>query len=200
MTDQQSKITPPLWIALVFILLAISFMLDVWGHKKRYIKERPAVAAKFVSNETVRDPLESPETQQGRFVYNCNSCHRNITPSNDHRKWTMAHKNVKMDHGINNRCFNCHQENNREMLKDINGDPVPFSKSELVCQHCHGPKYRDWMIGVHGRPNGYWDKSRAGKTVKATCVACHDPHAPRFQPLEPAPAPVPVKENFYWKE
>lgn len=196
MNEKQSinKNTYLIWIAVIFTALMIAFIMNLWGDK-RVIKQNAKVNPKFISNNTVRDPLKLPQTQQAGFTYNCNNCHRNITPSKIPKKLMAAHREIIMEHGVNNRCLNCHQEKNRERLKDINGNEVLFSQSEKVCQQCHGPKYRDWDIGVHGRPNGYWDKSKGQESVKATCVACHNPHTPKFKPMEPAPAPV--KESYY---
>lgn len=58
----------------------------------------------------------------------------------------------------------------------------------MVCAKCHGPVYRDWQNGSHGRINGYWDRSR-GPQTRRRCIECHDPHAPPFAPLAPAPGP-----------
>ncbi|VAX36288.1 hypothetical protein MNBD_UNCLBAC01-870 [hydrothermal vent metagenome] len=187
-----------LWIITgVFIALAVSFIFNLWGSPRK-VAEINAVDKKFISNDTVRDPLKKPTIQQAGFTYNCNNCHQHITPSKTQQRRRAAHETIKLEHGINKSCYNCHSQSNREMLFDINGKDVPFSKSELLCQKCHGPKYRDWEIGVHGRPSGYWDKSKGKETVKATCVACHNPHSPKFKAIEPAPAPVSIKESFYW--
>src|SRR5436190_5125 len=56
---------------------------------------------------------------------------------------------------------------------------------------CHGPTYRDWEIGIHGRKSGYWDK-RLGAAVRQDCTSCHDPHSPAFPSLTPGPGPNPL--------
>jgi len=184
-------------IITIFVLLALSFIFLKWGGTKK-IRQNPLVDPKFVSNNTLLDPLNAPILKRSGFEYNCNNCHQHINPSDTPKKLIAGHPDIKMDHGVNKRCYNCHQKNNRELLNDINGNEVLFSESARVCQHCHGPKYRDWLIGVHGRPNGYWDKSMGKETIIVTCIACHDPHSPRFVPIEPAPAPV--AENYYWEK
>jgi hypothetical protein len=62
---------------------------------------------------------------------------------------------------------------------------VDFSSSYELCRQCHGPKYRDWRAGVHGRRTGSWK----GKKQYLLCAHCHNPHAPKFQAIKPEPAP-----------
>lgn len=190
MNQPSKKINPYHWsIITVFLLLSVSFFFNLWG-ETRQVRVNEVVASRFISNDTVRDPLKAiPVVQQAGFKFNCNNCHEHITPSDGRKDRVAAHPTVKMEHGINRRCYNCHDRFNREQLVDIDGASISFSSSELLCQKCHGPKYRDWLVGVHGRPNGYWDKNK-GESKKATCVACHNPHTPKFQAMEPAPAPI----------
>jgi hypothetical protein len=68
------------------------------------------------------------------------------------------------------------------------GTPIPWDQPQLLCAKCHGPVYRDWQHGSHGRLNGYWDKTR-GPQIRRRCIECHDPHTPPFTPLKPAPRP-----------
>ncbi len=176
-------------VVIVFLSLSLCFIFDLWG-KPRVIKENPLVAEKFIANDTVRDPLLTvPKLQQAGFSYECNSCHRHMSPSMEPKTRMTTHQNIRLDHGINNRCYNCHHPSKQEAFIHHSGAEIPFAKTELLCQKCHGPKYRDWAIGVHGRPAGYWDKTR-GESTKVTCTACHDPHSPKFKPMEPAPAPI----------
>lgn len=177
-----------LWlIAAVFFLLALSFIFDLWPRGRDVIKY-PPVDPKYFSTQTVRQPMHEPILKKDGDLYRCNDCHQNIVPSPIQKSFFSAHENIILQHGINNYCLTCHSLNNREFLVDIHGEDIPFSKSELLCQKCHGTIYRDWEKGAHGRINSFWDKSK-GEKVKATCVACHDPHQPKFKPLEPSPAP-----------
>jgi hypothetical protein len=63
---------------------------------------------------------------------------------------------------------------------------VEFEESWRLCTQCHGKKLADWRAGVHGKRTGNW---RGAKEYR-TCVVCHDPHSPPFQPIEPLPAPL----------
>lgn len=176
-------------IAIVFLSLGLCFIFDVWG-KIRIVRENPAVAERFIANDTVRDPLDKvPLLKQAGFTYQCNSCHQYLELSKEPKKLLAAHQNIVLEHGSNKSCYTCHHSTQYESLVIRDGSKLPFDKSALLCQQCHGPKHRDWLIGVHGRPNGYWDKTK-GESIKATCVACHNPHSPKFKPMEPAPPPV----------
>jgi hypothetical protein len=72
------------------------------------------------------------------------------------------------------------------VLRRASGEPIPFSESYKLCGQCHGPQYRDWQSGVHGKRTGEWD----GQKEYLLCVNCHDPHSPKFKPLVPLPPPV----------
>ena len=66
--------------------------------------------------------------------------------------------------------------------------PVPVAGAPTVHAggQCHGTIFRDWREGIHGRREGYWN----GAKSYLLCAHCHNPHAPRFQAIEPLPPPV----------
>lgn len=102
-----------------------------------------------------------------------------------------AHKHPGLLHGRNNRndhCFNCHDPDNLKQLRTIDGRSLKFEQSTLLCAGCHGPTFRDWEAGIHGRTTGFWD-GRLGPTQRKDCASCHDPHAPSFPSLKPGPRP-----------
>ena len=37
--------------------------------------------------------------------------------------------------------------------------------------------------------SGHWDLSKGGR-IRNSCLACHDPHVPKFQGALPAPPPL----------
>jgi formate-dependent nitrite reductase cytochrome c552 subunit len=76
----------------------------------------------------------------------------------------------------------------RDAFVDDAGGQIAWNQPQLLCAKCHGPVYRDWQAGSHGRANGYWDLSR-GEQTRRKCIECHDPHSPPFQALKPAPGP-----------
>jgi hypothetical protein len=79
-----------------------------------------------------------------------------------------------------------------EVFQTRDGRQLNFSESTQLCGSCHGPTYRDWEAGAHGRTSGYWNRS-LGAITRADCVSCHNPHAPPFPARRPAPGPHPLR-------
>lgn len=118
------------------------------------------------------------------WTYNCMECHK-LFPAKWHYDRPMAeHQDITLDHGNNRFCLNCHHPTNRNAFVDYDGSEIAEADVVLLCAKCHGPIYRDWQAGVHGRSNGYW-KAGAGPKTKLRCIQCHDPHRPKFQPMQP---------------
>jgi len=157
----------------------------------RFISPVPAATAVpgwVIDAATVRRPTLRPEHSLAGFTYRCRECH-NLFPSPPETTRTLTrHSEIVLKHGINTRCFNCHHRTNRDAYVDDFGGEIPFDQPQLLCAKCHGPVYRDWQHGAHGRSNGYWDTSR-GAMTRRKCVGCHDPHQPPFPPMKPAPPP-----------
>jgi len=65
---------------------------------------------------------------------------------------------------------------------------VPFSDVQSLCAQCHGPVFRDWERGTHGKTLGAWDLS-SPDAHRLTCTECHNPHSPAYEPIEPLPGP-----------
>jgi len=95
-------------------------------------------------------------------------------------------------HNRNNLCYNCHNEANLEVFQTRDGRELKLSDSTPLCGSCHGPTYRDWEAGVHGRTSGYWNR-QLGAIERKDCVSCHNPHSPRFPGRQPAPGPHPLR-------
>ena len=101
------------------------------------------------------------------------------------------HDDIVMGHGRhhrNNNCYNCHDENNLEELQTRDGRHLKLADSPALCGSCHGPTYRDWEAGVHGRTSGFW-KRDLGPADRKVCTSCHNPHSPPFPSRQPAPGP-----------
>lgn len=123
-------------------------------------------------------------------VFPCTSCHdgKSLKPDTRRRVLKDMHDDIALDHGGERRwCLDCHDAENRDRLRLVNGDRVDFTASFEVCGQCHGDKFRDWRVGVHGKRTGAWN----GAKTYQLCVHCHDPHRPRFKPLKPERAPAP---------
>ncbi len=142
------------------------------------------IGATTVIVQPVREALltDPPELRIGAFEYACQECHK-LFDSRDEaapRFPPLAqHQEIALDHGLNDRCFNCHDREDRNRLVLHSGETVGFNEVEVLCAKCHGPTFRDWERGVHGRIDGYWN-SEKGTPIQRRCSECHDPHAPAF--------------------
>ena len=136
----------------------------------------------------VERPRLRPEYRMAGFDYRCSDCHRIIPSPPETDRVLTQHREIDLAHGINTRCFNCHHRANRDAFAGDGQAEIPWSEPQRLCAKCHGPVYRDWQHGSHGRTNGYWDASR-GPQIRRRCIECHNPHRPSFRPMAPAPPP-----------
>jgi hypothetical protein len=107
-------------------------------------------------------------------------------PNLKHRAMTEYHSEIVLHHADGRWCTDCHNPTNRDKLRLISGELIDFSASYRLCGQCHGDKYRDWKVGVHGKRTGNWN----GDKQYLLCVHCHNPHDPKFKQLKPLPPPV----------
>ncbi len=132
---------------------------------------------------------EAPPFSEG--IFPCSQCHEGGGDAT--RRELGFHEDVQaaFSHDSENRwCLDCHDNQNRDVLRLASGAHVPFTESYRLCGQCHGDKYRDWRAGIHGKRVGRWD----GERTYYLCVNCHNPHAPRFKALPPEPAPARPQE------
>lgn len=123
------------------------------------------------------------------WTYNCMECHRLLQPKWHHDRPMVEHQDIKLAHGENRFCLNCHHPTNRNAFVDYDGTEIPEADVVRLCAKCHGTTYRDWQAGVHGRRNGHWDTA-AGPRSQLRCIQCHDPHAPKFPSMKPLAPPT----------
>ncbi len=90
-------------------------------------------------------------------------------------------------------CLSCHNARDYDTLRLADGSALAYRNVIKLCAQCHGPQYRDYRHGSHGGMNGYWDLSR-GPRYRNNCVDCHDPHAPAYPRVRPAPPP---RDRFF---
>ena len=120
------------------------------------------------------------------WTYNCMECHQ-LFPARWHYDRPMSeHRDIRLEHGNNRFCLNCHHPTNRNAFVDYDGGEIAEADVVQLCAKCHGTTYRDWQAGVHGRANGFWNEQLGGKT-RLRCIQCHDPHSPAFKPMKPLP-------------
>jgi hypothetical protein len=177
------------------LLLAAWFL---WGPELTDlpVAVSPPVSVEDLSTAPRRTILgDPPVVKIDGFERNCMDCHMLFPASDEPPRKLQQHTDIVLDHGINDRCRNCHDAENRDRLVLESGESISYSEVDDLCAKCHGPTYRDWQRGMHGRTNGYWDASR-GEPRKLKCIECHDPHNPRvpaMNPLPPLPPPTTLR-------
>jgi hypothetical protein len=188
-------------LTVVLLALAVAFHFKLWGRPSTP-GEIPLVDTNFLSTATARISAAQLFSTAGADTsdFDCYVCHEKTKPptirydTNGVIIIPTEHKDIVMGHGThgrNNNCFNCHSENKLDTLQSRDGRELHITNSPALCGSCHGPTYRDWEAGVHGRTGGFWDTSIGAMTFKP-CTACHDPHHPKFPGRTPAPAPNPL--------
>lgn len=184
-------------LAVGFVGLAALLVGNLWGRPAAPPKLPlidPALLDRAPWRRTFADLIAAKEDLSD---FDCYACHDKKEPppirfdANHKIVIPKEHANIKMGHGShdrNNLCYNCHNESNLLTVQVRDGRELKLSDSTPLCGSCHGPTYRDWEAGAHGRTNGYW-KRLQGPIERLACANCHDPHAPRIPGRAPAPGP-----------
>ncbi len=120
-------------------------------------------------------------------LFPCSSCHAYMK-TNPEKRQLKFHEDIPvLPHAPRVLwCLNCHDPDNRDKLRLINGERIDFKDLYRLCGQCHGSIFRDWSAGVHGKRVGYW----SGKKRYFLCTYCHNPHSPLFKQLKPKPPPI----------
>lgn len=172
----------------LFVLLA-AWLLWFAPESRPHIPRTPPIDTAALAPIPRIPVLEDPASAWiGGFDLRCNDCHRLFESPDDRVGPLYQHTHIEFVHGINNRCFNCHDREDRQVLVVRGGERLPFARASELCSQCHGTTYRDWERGMHGKTLGAW-RPGAPSMRRLACVECHDPHAPAYDPVEPMPAP-----------
>ncbi|MBI4912909.1 MAG: hypothetical protein HY823_09230 [Acidobacteria bacterium] len=168
---------------LAFLLGALLFLPARAQHGVKEKAEHPAPQAPEIQ-------VPAPPFSEG--VFPCSSCHDGKTMKPDPKRRELGmHTEIELKHGPESRwCLDCHDLADRDSLRLASGERIPFTSSYMLCGQCHGDKFRDWRVGIHGKRTGRWN----GEKQYLLCVHCHNPHGPRFKPLKPMPPPVPPEK------
>lgn len=126
------------------------------------------------------------------MVGNCFICHTAWVgiPEPDVVRPRFAHGVIKLDHGANDRCFNCHLIQDRNKYTADDGSGIMPKNVHELCARCHGLVYNDWLEGTHGIRRGKWSPQTQFERKNFVCTECHDPHSPKFEFKEYTPPPV----------
>ena len=183
--------------AVILLGVALCMLIGPW-HFTSPVPASTPVAPRMIDPTPVRQPRLQPVMEVGGKLFRCSDCHKKFASPAVSTFSITQHMGIVLRHGLNDRCFNCHNQANRDTYVGDWGEEIPADQPARLCGKCHGPVYRDWLNGAHGRTNGYWDKSK-GPQTRRVCIECHDPHAPAFAPLHPAPGPNTLRmgdQNF----
>lgn len=124
------------------------------------------------------------------MLVSCSSCHTTTKPNletSSAADLDQFHQGLKYQHG-NLTCLSCHNSSNYDTLRMADTRTVEFTDVMTLCSQCHGPQRRDYDRGLHGGMNGYWDRTRGGRT-RNNCITCHDPHTPVYPLVMPVLPP-----------
>ncbi len=184
----------------LFVVLTVTFVLDLWSRPPS-LYPIPLVDPALIETTSVRRSYaDLIAAEEDLSDFDCYACHDKNEPpplrfdADRNLIIPAEHGNIVMGHGRHNRnnlCFNCHDEANLSMLQTRDGHELNMAESTPLCGSCHGPTYRDWEAGVHGKTTGFWDRS-FGPIKRLNCVNCHNPHSPAFPSRSPAPGPHPL--------
>lgn len=194
MTTQASKsgMKPPTagyLVALGFWILALAVFFGSSGDATPVLTQAVSVEPERLAPGAYRTAMSDPPTlTNGAVTQRCSDCHTLFESEREPGRALVQHTDIRLRHGSNNACLNCHDRKDREKLTLRNADPVGFADVARLCAQCHGPVYRDWIKGAHGKTIGAWDPASPA-SVRLTCSQCHDPHSPAYAPIEPLPGP-----------
>lgn len=201
MSLESKTKTTLLLLTVTFAVLAVGFYAGPSSRPGR--QDISLVDTNFLSTATARRSYaDLIQAKEDLSDFDCYACHeKGKAPilrydTNQTLIVPKEHGNIVMHHGSherNNNCFNCHDELNLEHLQTRDKRELKLSDSTPLCGSCHGPTYRDWEAGVHGRTAGFWQRSQ-GAYNRENCVNCHNPHSPKFPGRMPAPGPHPLRE------
>jgi len=183
------------WFAAVFSLAALC-AIGALGLSASQNEGNPSPSLKkiVVDFHPIRGEFRPLRLRLDGFEYQCSECHEIIESQTERHTLIAEHMNIKLDHGRNDYCLNCHLLTNRDAYAAFDGGEIPADRPAELCGKCHGLVYRDWLAGAHGKFTGYWDPQQ-GERRRVLCIQCHDPHAPKFPKIAPMPRPAKGRES-----
>jgi hypothetical protein len=176
-------------ITVLFLLLTAWFGLGS-GAGSVDRPERPVVAPEDIDRAAGRKIMgDPPQSIVGGQTMSCDSCHGIFDSGLEESEVRNQHLEIKLEHGLNARCYNCHSRENRNHLILPGDVEIGFSEVQRLCASCHGPTFRDWSAGIHGKSRGSWEMDSPERSLML-CTECHDPHHPAMRPMAPLPGPT----------
>ncbi len=140
-----------------------------------------------IKNREPEKTFAVPPAPFSEGIFPCSDCHADMEPNLQRRELEDMHTDIVLHHAEGQRwCLDCHNPNDRDKLRLVSGELIEFSESYRLCGQCHGDKFRDWKVGIHGKRTGDWN----GDKQYLLCAHCHNPHDPKFKPITPMAPPV----------
>lgn len=190
--EAPSRLANPKWTGFLlpvgFLALAVGLVATSGGPHIPIVATpqiEPALLVVGPRRLAMHDP---PTTLVEGVPENCNACHQIFRSAHPGGTALSYHEGVALSHGLNNRCVNCHDPDDRERLTLRDGTTVAFSQTPQLCAQCHGTTFRDWERGMHGKTLGSWITGSAAQR-RLSCNECHNPHSPRYEAYAPLPGP-----------
>lgn len=188
------------YLLFLFALIPLQLFFPATSHSERVkefdrsgklvVTEKPANELRpsyDIKNRQPEKVFPVPRPPFSEGIFPCSMCHKYLKPNPNPRALTEYHTEIVLHHAEGQRwCTDCHNLVNRDKLRLVSGELLDFTESYRLCGQCHGDKFRDWKVGVHGKRIGNWN----GDKQYLLCVHCHNPHDPKFKQLKPMPPPV----------
>lgn len=172
-------------LTLLFVFLAAGFLFSGLSAPPGP-KDTVPLSPDFHTPKTARADILKAKT----LVGNCFICHMGMVPDPDVIQPRFSHRSIELAHGKNDRCYNCHLVQDRNLFTPEYGPGIVHRNVPDLCRRCHGVIYNDWKNGTHGSKKGFWQDATEFNTKTLVCTQCHDPHSPKFHFKESAPPPV----------
>ncbi|MEI7815829.1 MAG: cytochrome c3 family protein [Desulfuromonadales bacterium] len=184
----RSKLVLLTLVSVIFLSVGMAYAARVKEFDrsgKLVVSEKSAAdqqPAYDIKNRPKEKIFEVPRPPFTEGVFPCSQCHTYFKPNPQRRILTEYHTEIVLHHAEGQRwCTDCHNLVNRDKLRLVSGELIDFTESFRLCGQCHGDKFRDWKVGVHGKRTGNWN----GDKQYLLCVHCHNPHDPKFKALKP---------------
>jgi hypothetical protein len=132
-----------------------------------------------------RPPPAIANPEQPLTFYPCSQCHDHWKTNETPRLLAPVH-DVALNHGEGRIwCLECHSAQDRNQLRTVRGEELPFEGSWKVCGQCHAARQKDWYYGAHGKRANGWNAD----PERYNCTHCHNPHQPPFMTRQPKAPP-----------
>lgn len=186
------------WFLGLLAVVCLGLPWPVQADKEKYfdragrliVEEKPAAELLRPYQVANREPEKTypvPPAPFSEGIFPCSDCHADMEPNLERRELEDMHTDIVLNHAEGQRwCLDCHNPDDRDVLRLVSGETIPFGESYRLCGQCHGDKFRDWKVGIHGKRTGFWN----GDKQYLLCAHCHNPHDPKFKALKPLPPPV----------